>query len=577
MKERQSTRCRPSFCSGWLVIAVTLVALAATGKLAAQPWEGQSTLGVQIRGKSGPVVGAVVEIRQRRPGIEIGPETLRTDSRGQANFVRISIGRWSLEIKHPDYLSFVATVNVKRGKKPEIVTQFLEASGPGRGTFRVKFLSSDQSLGETMPGTAADEARPRPAPVQQRLPRAVPVEPLAPKAKPVPESGTPDQLDPPAAPEVDTVSTPPVAKVPPPLDSSPKPIEKPAEVPIKESVEAMPGIVPRSDTPTEPSVVVPAPTSMVDDDVFKPDLEPEIPVTSPESPPELEAPVETSAEESVAESPVKPTAEQDMTPAVAAQVTPTAEPVEAPAVEPPAPSPPPISIEAATPELPELPQLPELQEAAELPEPAEPDQQPTAVPVVAKPPVAAPLPAPASAPDALRSYRDRTCFECKPGEWAVSSQLEIPSGEACRSTAEVAVRRALRDVAAAASDQLGNFGGPLLLDFGALPWTTVSSAARNTLAPYLEASASCRFLAVVVPRGARFTGFRSEARDANASGDCSGEEECDIGQAKFVFNPATARASGATIVYSLFENTGDRPRTARMTGFFLPAGGWSPE
>ena len=204
--------------------------------------------------------------------------------------------------------------------------------------------------------------------------------------------------------------------------------------------------------------------------------------------------------------------------------------------------------------------------AATIPEPdaPEPDTEPA---------TGSPAPPVLESPGSLTAYRDRSCFECKPGEWAVTVELSVPGGEACRSTAGVAVRRALRDVAAAASEQLASFSGPLPLDLAVFPLSVSSTAARNTLAAYLEPTASCRFLAVVVPKDGQFTGFRFEASDANARGICTGEEECEIGQAKFLFSPGIARGAGASIVYSVFENTGSATRFARMMAFFLPTSG----
>lgn len=510
---------RPRPCSRlrrfrrWPFAAVlSLFALATPGGLNAQPWSGASTLGVQIRGAGRPVEGAVVEIRHRRPGLHTGPEARRTDSRGQANFIGIINGRWSLEIKHPEYLSFVASINVQRGKKPEIVTQFLEASGPGRGTLRVKFLRSDQPFGEVIAGTAVTERPLQPAPAQPPPVEAAALERPVSMPAPAVDRPVPEKTE--DGSRVDSRAVPSTVVTPPP---------QPPAVPASE---------PQGEAPSTAESEEKAPT-----------LTAEVP-TPLERPVERPAPIEV--------------------------------PVEVPDAEPIAPPRPLVEAAAAEPamQIPPETQPEEDREPASVPTPAEleapePDDLP--------PPAPAPPPPPASVPSSLRAYRDRTCFECKPGEWAVSTQLEVASGVACRPTAEVAVRRAMRDVAAVASDQLGNFSGPLPLDLDTLPLAAAAVAARNTLAPYLESSASCRFLAVVVPQGGRFLGFRFEARDADASGDCTGERECEIGQARFLFSPGIARGTGASIVYSLFENTSSAARTARLTGFFLPASGWAPE
>ncbi len=565
MKEGQRTCSRPHGFRRWsFAVALSLLACAVPTALSAQPWSGDSALGVQIRGARGPVAGAIVEIRRQRSGLNYGPASRKTDSRGQANFVGISQGRWNLEIKHPDYLSFVASIHVQRGKKPEVLTQFLEASGPGRRTFRVKFLRSHQSLGEALPGTAASEPaidRPvsTPAPgfdrtdVEKTEPservnsRAVPTQIVTPVAQPQapashaaaepvdpvdPVSDTPNE--PTSKTELEAKPPPRTAEVPMPLD---RPIARPAARP-EESPLQPPIPVPPAPIPVEaPAVSATAP----------------VPEPLPEPLPESEPPSSSTSGASAGRS--VPTPDE-----LPAQAVPPALPVDPPtevALD--------IPSEASEP----------FPEPAPMPGPALPGpeaSEPESVPVTVSPGP----PVFESTSDSLRAYRDRSCFECKPGEWAVAIHLDVPSGEACRTTAEVAVRRALRDVAAAASEQLADFSGPLPLDLAVFPLSAASLAARNTLAPYLEPTASCRFLAVVVPERGRFTGFRFEARDANASGTCSGEEECEIGQARFLFSPGIARGAGASIIYSVFENTGDSERIARMTGFFLPTSGWTP-
>ncbi|MCP4201909.1 MAG: hypothetical protein GY769_08245 [bacterium] len=537
MRPRTCFRHRRSWQRWFFVLA--LCALARPGASSAQPWSGGSTLGVQIRGAGGPIEGAVVEVRHRRPGLTTGPEARRTDSRGQANFVGLIDGRWSLEIKHPEYLSFVASIDVQRGKKPEIVTQFLEATGPGRGTFRVKFLRSDQPFGEVIPGTAIaeTEAQPEPErPVSMPAPPTDPATPADPASEGTPDSGRVESRAVPS-----TVVTP-----------APQPPASPSEVPTEKQP---PAAEPEPDTRTL-TAEVPTP---LESQAEKPAPAPEAPlpveVPAPdETPPRAEAaPTPTGAAEPPAVARVE--AEDE---ALAPAPPP---PVEAPA------SAPEVSIAPVSP--PEFVAEPTPVVETVVPETSEPDEM--------APPAPARLPIPAGAPGSIRAYRDRTCFECKPGEWAVTTELAVTGGEACRATAAVAVRKAMSDVAAAASDQLASFTGPMPLALQQLPLAAATTAARNTLAPYLEPTVSCRFLAVVLPQGGRFTGFRFEAFEGEAGGDCTGEQECEIGQARFLFSPGIARGTGASIVYSLFQNTGGAVRTARLTAFFLPAAGWSPE
>ncbi len=568
-----------------LAVACSLAAQVST----AQSWTGGASLGVQVRGtKGGPVAGATVEIRHRRPGGNVGPDARLTDTRGQANFVGLTAGRWSLEVRHPDFLSFVASVEIAGGEKPRVISQFLEASGAGRGTLKVKLLRSDKTFGQVVPGTGAEAPSPEPGPriaqappVPQRQPTEAPAkqraEPGRPAKSPAPAgrdgetqpqpSETKGGVEGRAVPSqvVELPPTPPKAEpnatdadirpaeVPRPLETLPTPKPAPAaeapasteppSMPAPAAVEPSAELAAEAPQPTQPTQPTQPPEAPADTQRVPPTPVPEAPPEPTPKPPQPSTMPQAGAE------PPKPEAPAD--PMRAAPAQPDPEP--APAMEPPTVEVPPLDA---------------------APQPAvEPIEEPPAAPEVMAP-VA--LPAPESLEASLRAYRDRTCSDCKPGEWAVTVALSAPGGEACRPTAENAIRRAMRDVAAAASDRLGGYSGPLPLDPTAIPLALSTEAARNTLAPYLQPSSPCRLLAAVIPQGARFTGFRFEASDSSGQGECAGSGECEIGQARFAFSPGIARGLGASIVYTLFENTGGSVRTARMSGFFIPASDWRP-
>lgn len=504
MKKRPSRLSRPNAVR-WSWVAATLAVTALVPPVAAQSWNGSASLGVQVRGSGGPVEGALVEIRNRRSRSIAGPEARRTDAKGQANFVGISPGAWSLEITHPDYLSFVASVRLEAGRKPEILSQFLEASGPGRNTFKVKFLRSDRSLGTAVPGTATHEITEPPSAVRQRS-AAVPAAPAPPPRERV--AARPDPAPQPRQPE----SGPPPAPPEPPAG---EPADEPASAPQGEALgpTAAANLSEAAETGSGDSLGDGAPAA-------EPAAQPTPPLLS-EQPP-APAPPESQAAPEVPATPPPPAPE------------PTIEPdpnVEAPSVS----------------------------EALEAPE--DPDT----------------VASPESDGSSVTAFGDRTCFDCKPGEWAVTAQVEVPAGEPCRPPTEVAVRRAMRDVAAVSSTPLAAFAGPLPADLDRPPLSLASGPARGTLARYLSGSESCRLVAIVIPAGGSFAGFRLEAHDQRGSGDCTGDQECEILDARFLFRPAVARGEGATIVYSVFENTGPELRRAEMTGFFLPPAGWSPD
>jgi hypothetical protein len=86
---------------------------------------------------------------------------------------------------------------------------------------------------------------------------------------------------------------------------------------------------------------------------------------------------------------------------------------------------------------------------------------------------------------------------------------------------------------------------------------------------------SCRLVALVLPRSARFTGFRFQASGEDGGDDCIADKECAIGSARWLFNPAILRNDEATIVFSVFQNSSsDQERSARLIAYFVPSGRW---
>ncbi|MFQ5527645.1 MAG: hypothetical protein ACE5GX_15465, partial [Thermoanaerobaculia bacterium] len=291
---------RDSRSGRWAPVIVLAIAALAASAAQAQVWEGGANLGVQVKStKGGAVSGASVEIRYRRPGGNVGPDAKLTDSRGQANFVRLAPGLWSLEIRHPDFLSFVASVEIQSGKKPEIVSQFLEATGSGRGTLKVKFLRSDKPFGQVVAGTGvARRLRPEPAPASQPTPAPPAQEerPVSERQRPVSRPAPqPDQPEAEAAPPStqgravpSIVIEPPPAEPPPgppkpepeiraaetpkPLEAAP-PVSEPEPAPVPEPPEPDPetgGAAPP--TPQEPE---PAPMPEPQETAPEPEAAPE--------------------------------------------------------------------------------------------------------------------------------------------------------------------------------------------------------------------------------------------------------------------------------------------------------------
>jgi hypothetical protein len=128
------------------------------------------------------------------------------------------------------------------------------------------------------------------------------------------------------------------------------------------------------------------------------------------------------------------------------------------------------------------------------------------------PTVAPPVPAPPppSAPSAVRrrSFDDRTCFECKPGEAALS-------------------------VEAMASD------------------------------------ATAHELRVTLPEGTRYTGYRYEIQDGSDELDCLAGKDCP-GGGRWPLDPVVTRGAAGTTVTATFEGgpATQRERRAVLTVYY---------
>jgi hypothetical protein len=180
----------------------------------------------------------------------------------------------------------------------------------------------------------------------------------------------------------------------------------------------------------------------------------------------------------------------------------------------------------------------------------------------------------------VRSPELGNCPDCSPGEWAALAEESV--GPASPSVADCALAGATAAVAAgrvAREIDAGAYAGSLA---AALP--QLSEAARAAFArlgPITTQASGCRLVAVVLPAGARFVRYRYEAQDdpggveSASPGECAADQDCPIGEARWLGHASVVRSPQGTMVYGIFENRSPaRPRRARMTAYFTPAPGW---
>ena len=323
--------------------------------------------------------------------------------------------------------------------------------------------------------------------------------------------GAPAPAAPAPAPPAEIVPVkppPPVAEV---AEVAPAPAPVPApmapkdpKAPVKDSPPAAP--VALAPTPVPAPVAPRAPVK---------ELPPAAPVAP--APPPVPTPAEAKArvKELSPAAPVAPAPPPVPAPAVAETPVGDVAPVVKPA---PAPAQPPTVAPAALP--------------AETPPPA---------PTPAIAPAVAPPPAPAAAllPAAPAPARGRLCVECPAGESAAWGEAAIEGGATVGCPVDLPARLKSVDLVAA----------------GAL---SAELAAAGT---------GCRVIAVELPAGARFTGFRYEAQSAGVTADCLPGRGCPAGGCRFPNEPVLRVEGNRTVLLVGFESTAPDLRRAVVAGY----------
>jgi hypothetical protein len=148
---------------------------------------------------------------------------------------------------------------------------------------------------------------------------------------------------------------------------------------------------------------------------------------------------------------------------------------------------------------------------------------------------------------AVRTAERGNCPECRPGESAVTIEAHTAAAGGNCETALAAARATAQAMQstpnAIAGSEFGTYAGP---DGG-----------------------SCQVLAILLPRGARYLGYRYEAEDNRQTGDCAADADCTIGEARWRGHPTLERRTDGTVVIAGFENrSAQAPRIGRLTAYF---------
>jgi nitrogen fixation protein FixH len=114
-----------------------MVAMASLAT--AQAWSGSAAIGLRVSDRKGrPIPAARVTLELQAPEGKTGPPPVETDTKGRAVVANLAAGTWQLEVSHPDYLSYVAVIDLVAGKKPAVAASFLQAGGTSLTPMKVK-------------------------------------------------------------------------------------------------------------------------------------------------------------------------------------------------------------------------------------------------------------------------------------------------------------------------------------------------------------------------------------------------------------------------------------------------------
>lgn len=297
---------------------------------AAQDWSGTSGVGVEVRDRDGhPIEGAEVRLAFADGGSGAGPEAanesegpapVATDASGRAAIRGLAEGEWVLTVRHPETMAYVATLQVRHGKRPREVNASQVKVSDSLRSLRLKYFEESGPAERVAAGApAARRVAPTPRPTPERMPAKT----APPMAPPTPPQATPPEPQPPAMPEPEPTVAPAEGMK---AEPSAGPAAEQVPAPAAQPAEPM--------AAEEPAAMAPAPTEAPSGSEAKSEA-----VESVTPAEEMAAPPTTAEPEPMAEPAPMPEPAPMAEPAATPDEMTAPPPAPAPAVEPPAPMP----------------------------------------------------------------------------------------------------------------------------------------------------------------------------------------------------------------------------------------------
>jgi len=178
-----------------------------------------------------------------------------------------------------------------------------------------------------------------------------------------------------------------------------------------------------------------------------------------------------------------------------------------------------------------------------------------------------------------------SCPSCQPGEYAAIQTQTVGHGDyvyetdpSCNGNMNDQMARLGAAYAASqgADDYAGPIYGAIATGAGKLIRDNIYGSVGQFLSQWTNPTANCQIVAVAIPRKARYTGYRVEAKESGEGGwhKCDVNGGCLEGWCKFSQEPY----NDSGVVATVFKNwSHNRDRDVRITAFFVPESGvWAP-
>jgi hypothetical protein len=188
----------------------------------------------------------------------------------------------------------------------------------------------------------------------------------------------------------------------------------------------------------------------------------------------------------------------------------------------------------------------------------------------------------------IRSSKDENCPECKKNEYAAIAEYFVGPGDyvyvpdpPCAGSHKNVLSILIRSYADLKIPGISSYAGPILDKFSSKMGEAINTKIRSSFGKFssylTNPRANCRIIAVAIPSGSKYTGYRlySLARNGSGWGNVKVGQDCEW--SKFETEPRIEWTGNGGIVWTIYKNwSHNLTRGVRIEAFFIPPKDWAP-